>query len=344
MLKTIDCKIRGVLVEKHCILGYSLDKGSNWIMINLVIETDDKGNRVNLSLFSNELTANGQKSKVYEGLFTVMQEYNSLNSTIKNKRTDKDAKAEVDKETTVRSKDECELIEIKKDVQMQMNRYMSNGELRENLRLSSRFVNRARNLDDKECYCEASLFGIVTKQAIDREDRNGERYLSFELTCPTYREPYGDREESIVVEKFNLIVRKDEKLEIDDEILDLCMDEFVQNAVVKVGVSPIDMIIESAPVETKGVKFGKKVDFEPTSERITEIRVIGLDEIEEEDWVEDPNFNFELYEKALVEFDKKIEEIKNNVNVNSPSENGRAPKGFGARKQASKVSEEDIPF
>ena len=134
-LRTNAVKGLGLCIAKSITLGYNSEKKSEWAMANLTLDCGN-GNEQIISIFSNKLTADGKENKGYNAIMTIMEEYNSLNSTIKNKVVDGDkAEAKVDKSTTVNNREECDFVSFEKGCTMQMNRYMSEGNgLQESIR------------------------------------------------------------------------------------------------------------------------------------------------------------------------------------------------------------------
>lgn len=162
---------------------------------------------VDLTIFANEFTSTGSANKSYQALKTIRDEYKSLDSTVTNKRMSSDAKPEKDEATTVGSLEECDFVYANKGIKISMNHYMRDGQLNSNFRLSVNFVNRAKETDAKEPYLEGELIGVVSKVPVILEDSDGE-YIKFELTVPEYRNAWGDREESVVVDKFEIVMKK----------------------------------------------------------------------------------------------------------------------------------------
>ena len=336
MLNTNQLKTGGFLVAKNIILGKNKETKMNWMMGTLTLQITET-QRIDLSLFANELTSTGSANKSYGALKTVMEEYKSLDSTVTNKRVDDNATPVKDEATTVASLEECDFVYANKGITISMNRYMRDGELQENFRLSTRFVNRAKETDTKEPYLAGELIGVVTKKPF-RYEENDEEYIKFELTVPEYRSAWGNRDESVVVDKFEVVVRKEDFDEEEFEgALDYIENEFEENVVVSVTIMPtVKVTIVEEKKEDSGSKrgFGKKVEFKPATKTVREIRVLGGYPLDEEEYEEDKAFDLTLYSKGVEEFDKKIEELK--------AEQGNsftATKGFGKSKK-----DTNLPF
>lgn len=65
---------------------------------------------------------------------------------------------------------------------------------------------------------------------------------------------------------------------------------------------------EETPTSKRG--FGKKVEFTPSTKVVREIRAIGGFPLEEEEYEGDNAFNLELYSKGVEEYERKLEELK----------------------------------
>ena len=246
-----------------------------------------------------------------------------------------DAKPEKDEATTVGSLEECDFVYANKGIKISMNHYMRDGQLNSNFRLSVNFVNRAKETDAKEPYLEGELIGVVSKVPVVLEDNDGE-YIKFELTVPEYRNAWGDREESVAVDKFEIVMKK-EDFNSDDEFegaKNFVESEFEENVVVSTSIVPTVKVVaveEETPTSKRG--FGKKVEFTPSTKVVREIRAIGGFPLEEEEYEGDNAFNLELYSKGVEEYERKLEELKQDQ-----------PKDFTAHKGFGKKTSTDLPF
>ena len=336
---TNQLRVAGHLIAKNIIMGVNKEKKKNWIMATLTLQISEN-QRIDLSMFSNEFTSTGTKSKSYTALETIRDTYKSLDSTVTNKRVNPDAQAVKDEATTVATLEETTFVYANKGITIGMNRYMRDGEIQENFRLSVNFVNSAKETDPKEPYLEGTLIGVVTKKPFRFEEPNGEEYVKFELTVPTYRNAWGDREESVVVDKFELVMRAENFDEGEFEgAMEFVEEEFDENMIVNVSIEPtVKVVASQEPIGDTGSKrgFGKKVEFKPTTRTIREIRVLGGYPLDEDEYVEDKAFDFELYQKGLEEFDKKIEEMKADQ-----GQSFQVQRGFGNK---SSNKETKLPF
>lgn len=77
----------------------------------------------------------------------------------------------------------------------------------------------------------------------------------------------------------------------------------------------------------------KKVEFTPSTKVVREIRAIGGFPLEEEEYASDNAFNLELYSKGVEEYERKLEELKQDQ-----------PKDFTAHKGFGKKTSTDLPF
>lgn len=327
-------KCGGYLISKNIMLGVNKETRKNWMMGQLKLRIAEN-QEVDLTIFANEFTSTGSANKSYQALKTIKDEYKSLDSTITNKRMNSDAKPEKDEATTVGSLEECDFVYANKGIKISMNHYMRDGQLNSNFRLSVNFVNRAKETDAKEPYLEGELIGVVSKVPVVLEDNDGE-YIKFELTVPEYRNAWGDREESVVVDKFEIVMKK-EDFNSDDEFegaKDFVESEFEENVVVSTSIVPTVKVVaveEETPTSKRG--FGKKVEFTPSTKVVREIRAIGGFPLEEEEYEGDNAFNLELYSKGVEEYERKLEELKQDQ-----------PKDFTAHKGFGKKTSTDLPF
>lgn len=240
-------------------LGVNKETRKNWMMGQLKLRIAEN-QEVDLTIFANEFTSTGSANKSYQALKTIRDEYKSLDSTVTNKRMSSDAKPEKDEATTVGSLEECDFVYANKGIKISMNHYMRDGQLNSNFRLSVNFVNRAKETDAKEPYLEGELIGVVSKVPVILEDSDGE-YIKFELTVPEYRNAWGDREESVAVDKFEIVMKK-EDFNSDDEFegaKDFVESEFEENVVVSTSIVPTVKVVaveEETPTSKRG--FGKK--------------------------------------------------------------------------------------
>ena len=339
MLNTNQLRCAGYLISKNVRMGMNKDTKKNWMMCDLKLQISET-QTITLSMFSNELTSTGAKSKSYTALETIRDTYKSLDSTVTNKRVNPDAQAEKDEATTVATLEETTFVYANKGITIGMNRYMRDGEMQENFRLSVNFVNSAKETDPKEPYLEGTLTGVVTKKPFRFEEPNGEEYVKFELTVPTYQSAWGDRDESVVVDKFELVMRAENFEEGEFEgAMDYVEDEFDENMVISVSIEPtVKVVASQEPVEDTGSKrgFGRKVEFKPSTRTVREIRVLGGYALEEDEYAEDKAFDFDLYSKAVEEFERKIEEMKADQ-----GQTFQVQKGFGS---ARKSSDTKLPF
>ena len=339
MLNTNQLRCAGYLISKNVRMGMNKDTKKNWMMCDLKLQISET-QTITLSMFSNEFTSTGAKSKSYTALETIRDTYKSLDSTVTNKRVNPDAQAEKDEATTVATLEETTFVYANKGITIGMNRYVRDGEIQENFRLSVNFVNSAKDTDAKEPYLEGTLIGVVTKKPFRFEEPNGEEYVKFELTVPTYQSAWGDRDESVVVDKFELVMRAENFDEGEFEgAMEFVEEEFDENMIVNVSIEPtVKVVASQEPVEDTGSKrgFGKKVEFKPTTRTIREIRVLGGYPLDEDEYEEDKAFDFELYSKAVEEFERKLEEMKADQ-----GQTFQVQRGFGNK---SSNKETKLPF
>lgn len=330
-------KLAGRLVSKAITLGKNKDTKMNWMMAVLQIEVG-KNKRVDLSIFANEKTSSGNDNKIFKSLQTIQSEYMSMNSTIKNKRNmvpgGKEPEPIKDEATTVSTIEECTFVRCNKGVTLQMNRYVREGEVNENFKLSANFVNRVDNPDEQESYIEGSLSGMIEKRGFVTE--NDVDYPTMDLLVPEFRNGYtrNDGEEipaRVVVERFPLILRME-----DEDAISYFNSEFEENVIVELGIEPVNevTIIEKKQEGARG--FGKVPTFNET--KITrELRIIGGYSLAQEEYENEEAFkDFNMFQAGIEELNKSIEELKSNQGKDTTV----APRGFGKQGK----SGGDLPF
>lgn len=325
---TNQAKLQGVLVRKNIAAGVG-KSGQEYLMADLVIRVDND-KEVTVSMFANKLNFKGEENSDYKSIETIRDEYLSLNSTFKDKIKYGD-KAEAKKleATTVATLEECDYVIVPggKYTSVTMNRFLNkqDGSIMESFKIRAKYVNRIKPEQPRTPMVEGNLVGVVTKAPMTGEDKFGE-YIKLELTVPTYYNAYEDKEERISVEKFPLVLR-----EVNDESVAYVEDNFGLNSVVSAVVEPVHMVFKEVQVEQpRG--FGRVFKSEPQTKILKEINLVGGFAMEEDMFAEDPAFNFDMYEKAVKEFDESIEEMKK-----EKGETKQIPRGFG--KQSS-----DLPF
>ena len=52
------------------------------------------------------------------------------------------------------------------------------------------------------------------------------------------------------------------------------------------------------------------ITFEPTTKIVREIRIVGCFDLEDDEYENDANFNFDLFQEGVKALDEKIEELK----------------------------------
>ena len=339
MFNTNELKCAGTLVSKVITLGKT-SAGKEYASARLELEVSEN-NRVTLEMFANKLSSTGQESKLYANLMTIKDTYKSLDSQFVDRRMNKENKPMKLEATTVASKEECDFIIANKGIELSMNRYLNqDGQLMSNWRLSVNFVNRVKEGQPRVPMLEGNLYGVVEGNARVKEE-NGKEFLEVDIVVPKYRDAWGDRDASVVVEKFTLVLKDgEEEIEDFEGAMDYCREIFEDRAVVCVGVKPVNRVeSEEQPKEEERPKrgFGKVASFQPSTKIVREIRIIGGYALEEVEYENDENFNFELYQQALVEFDEKIKALEENK-----SQEQTVTRGFGRKPQSGGKS--NLPF
>lgn len=312
MMNTNELKLGGVLISKRVSLGKT-GAGKEFASVTLGIEVGEN-QRVDLEIFSMKNTSSGAESKIYQNLMTIKDEYKSLDSQFIDRRGSKDAQPKKLEATTVATKDECDFVFANKGIKLTNNRYMNaNGELVTTFRLTTNFVNRAKEGANREPYLEGNLYGVCENDAEKIMNNEGDIVgLKLNFLVPEFRKGYtnafGDQvADSVAVERFELVLR-----ELGDGALEYCEEIFVKNGVCCIGVEPMVRVeqemVKKEPTEKRG--FGKIASFEPTTKTTREIRIVGGFDLQEDEYENDPNFNFELFQEGIKALDSKIEEMK----------------------------------
>ena len=300
-----EIRCGGYLVSKLITLGKA-GNGKEFATARLTLEVGEN-QRIDLDIFSMRYTSSGAESKIYQNLMTIKDEYKSLDSQFVDKRNKKDAQPNKHEATTVASKEEVDFVYANKGIKLTNNRYVNaNGELVTTFRLSTNFVNRAKPEQTREPYVEGVLVGVCEKDAERMIDNNGDVVgLKLSLLVPEFRKGYTNAfgeevADNIVVERFELVLR-----ELDG--LDYCEEIFLQNKVCNVSIEPINRVEQDTPRQ-RG--FGKMITFEPTTKIVREIRIVGGFDLEDDEYENDANFNFDLFQEGVKALDEKIEELK----------------------------------
>ena len=304
-----EIRCGGYLVSKLITLGKA-GNGKEFATARLTLEVGEN-QRIDLDIFSMRYTSSGAESKIYQNLMTIKDEYKSLDSQFVDKRNKKDAQPNKHEATTVASKEEVDFVYANKGIKLTNNRYVNaNGELVTTFRLSTNFVNRAKEGQTREPYVEGVLVGVCEKDAERMIDNNGDVVgLKLSLLVPEFRKGYTNAfgeevADNIVVERFELVLR-----ELDG--LDYCEEIFLQNKVCNVSIEPINRVEQDTPKEPPRQRgFGKMITFEPTTKIVREIRIVGGFDLEDDEYENDANFNFDLFQEGVKALDEKIEELK----------------------------------
>ena len=336
---TNEVKLGGYLVSKVVTLGKT-STGNEYISVRLTLQVgEEDSQRVDVEAFSNKLTNSGQPNKIYASLMTVHEEYKSLDSQFVDRRAKKDAQPVKHEATTVANKEEVDFIYVNKGVKLTNNRYMSNGELVTSFRLSTNFFNRAKAGAEVSPYIEGMLRGVCANDIQRVMDNNGDVVaLKLEFLVPEYREGYTNRfgeeiPDSVAVERFELVLK-----ELSDEAVNYCEDEFVKGRACEIGIEPMTRVEqEQAKVEEKPKRgFGKVPTFAPSTKVTKEIRIIGGFALEEDEYENDPAFDYNAIGEGVKALEKKIEELKDNEGKTVSV----APRGFGKKSSGSS----NLPF
>lgn len=333
-----ELRCGGILVSKLITLGKT-SAGKEFATARLTLEVG-KNQRIEVETFSMRNTSSGAESKIYQNLMTIHQEYKSLDSQFVDRRGKKDAQPVKHEATTVASKEECDFVYANKGIKLTNNRYVNaNGELVTSFRLSTNFFNRAKEGQSREPFIEGVLVGVCEKDAERMVDNNGDVVgLKLSLLVPEFRKGYTNAfgeevADNVVVERFELILR-----ELDG--LDYCEEIFLQNKVCSVSIEPTNKVEQDVPKEQpKQRGFGKMITFEPTTKIVREIRIVGGFDLEDDEYENDANFNFDLFQEGVKALDEKIEELKS-----GQGKTVEVSRGFGRNNNGGGSKNTGLPF
>ena len=215
----------------------------------------------------------------------------------------------------------------------------ANGELVTTFRLSTNFVNRAKPEQAREPYVEGVLVGVCEKDAERVLNNEGDVVgLKLSLLVPEFRKGYTNAfgeevADNVAVERFELILR-----ELDG--LDYCEEIFLQNKVCSVSIEPTNKVEQDVPKEQpKQRGFGKMITFEPTTKIVREIRIVGGFDLEDDEYENDANFNFDLFQEGVKALDEKIEELKS-----GQGKQVEVSRGFGRNNNSGGSKNTGLPF
>lgn len=333
-----ELRVGGLLVSKLITLGKA-GNGKEFATARLTLEVGEN-QRVDLEIFSMRNTSSGAESKIYQNLMTIKDEYKSLDSQFVDKRNKKDAQPVKHEATTVASKEEVDFVYANKGIKLTNNRYVNaNGELVTSFRLSTNFVNRAKEGQSREPFIEGVLVGVCEKDAERMLNNEGDVVgLKLSLLVPEFRKGYTNAfgeeiADNVVVERFELILR-----ELDG--LDYCEEIFLQNKVCSVSIEPTNKVEQDVPKEQpKQRGFGKMITFEPTTKIVREIRIVGGFDLEDDEYENDANFNFDLFQEGVKALDEKIEELKS-----GQGKTVEVSRGFGRNNNGGGSKNTGLPF
>ena len=333
-----ELKLGGYLVSKLITLGKA-GNGKEFATARLTLEVGEN-QRIDLDIFSMRYTSSGAESKIYQNLMTIKDEYKSLDSQFVDKRNKKDAQPVKHEATTVASKEECDFVYANKGIKLTNNRYVNaNGELVTSFRLSTNFVNRAKESQSREPFIEGVLVGVCEKDAERVLNNEGDVVgLKLSLLVPEFRKGYTNAfgeeiVDNVAVERFELILR-----ELDG--LDYCEEIFLQNKVCSVSIEPTNKVEQDVPKEQpKQRGFGKMITFEPTTKIVREIRIVGGFDLEDDEYENDANFNFDLFQEGVKALDEKIEELKS-----GQGKTVEVSRGFGRNNNSGGSKNTGLPF
>ena len=210
VMSTNESRVGGILVSKLISLGKT-GAGKEFATARITLEVGEN-QRVDLEIFSMRNTSSGAESKIYQNLMTIHQEYKSLDSQFVDRRGKKDAQPVKHEATTVASKEECDFVYANKGIKLTNNRYVNaNGELVTSFRLSTNFVNRAKEGQSREPFIEGVLVGVCEKDAERVLNNEGDVVgLKLSLLVPEFRKGYTNAfgeevADNVAVERFELI-------------------------------------------------------------------------------------------------------------------------------------------
>ena len=81
------------------------------------------------------------------------------------------------------------------------------------------------------------------------------------------------------------------------------------------------------------------ITFEPTTKIVREIRIVGGFDLEDDEYENDVNFNFDLFQEGVKALDEKIEELKS-----GQGKQVEVSRGFGRNNNSGGSKNTGLPF
>ncbi len=304
---------------------------------------DIDGDLVKVESFAMKLKANGEENTAYKGLETLLREAKALYKTVREVGADK-AEA-IEDETIVENIDECDALDCQNWKQFiytrfEENAYAKDGQMVRGVKIVTA---RPKRVDEnKKAYTPVNqweISGVITKEPVMKE-MDEKEFLEVVVTIPIYNEAYGERQESVTLHEVTLQAHSDEAIEYIMDTFNQGMFVYLNGKIVRT-VERIE--IESFDVET-GRGFGKKIEKQPNySTKVTEyFEILGGWELEEEEYIDEPSFNMELWKAAKEEKEEK--ERKMLEGDSAPQEPQRGFRKKDANIDKPKTKKTQMPF
>lgn len=307
---------------------------------------DVNGNQIKCESFSMQFKGDGvTESTNYKSLMTIFEEANALHKTMREVNQDK--ADEISDDTIVENIEDCTAIKCSnyngfKYCRFSENAYMSAEGLKINIRIEFAYCNRVD--EDKREYkpqADWEVCGIVKTQpvAIPSIDEDEKEVMLFVVEVPTYTDAYGDREASVVLNELTIVSHDESVWEYLEDNFTIGTPVYLNGTIVR-QVNRVE--IEQPNDDIKG--FGRVIEHQPQfrTKVIDYLEVLGGYTIEDEmEEMEEKEFNAELWQKAKVEKDLKLAEMRNGNNE------PKKQVGFGkptVKEESKKVRNNNLPF
>lgn len=262
--------IQGVLINKVTKIG--LDKNNQeFASAELTIRTSELEEHI-VRMYSKKFTKEGNVSKIYDSLLTIINEYKSANQ----------------EGVGVENADKVFI----KNGEISMNRYSKDGEVLESRRLNTKFCERLEG-GEFNPRAEFVLVGVVESVVPQMNMEEEVEYLKLNLIVP---KGYNN-----LIEKIQVVIR-------NSDFFDYIEDNFTNGTVVRVGGDVINAPekVEEEPQQTSG--FGVVPKLNTRTKKRSELLATGGDVLYGMEEVE--GFTEQEIQKGLELFNQMIEELK----------------------------------
>lgn len=318
---------------------------NNQEFISMTFTLSIEGNQIKVESFSMRHKKDGSELTSYQGLMTLFEEATALHKTIKEVGMEKGE--EVADDTIVGDIEDCSAISFSnygkfKYCRLVENSFMTAEGLKKTVRIEGVYPNRVdQSKREYKPKHEFEVCGLVIQAPFVTESIDGEEYLIMTIETPIYQEPYGEREASVTLHEVQLQCHDPQYFDYIVDNFELGTKVYLNGQIVR-KIQRVENVVESVD-DTIG--FGRKVEHKPQYKTAIEeyFEILGGYELEEDDLMpmEEKEFNAELWQKAKVEKDLKLAEMRNGNNE------PKKQVGFGkptVKEESKKVRNNNLPF